>query len=76
MEKTKSEIGNGQKIVEIVRMSKELNKEKERHHTLEELLNIKYEELRQELEKIKKENERIETTLENLGLVTNNSLDK
>ena len=58
--------GNGQKLVEIVWMNKELNKENERRHTLEERLNIKYKELRQRLEKAKKENERIETTLDNL----------
>ncbi len=65
-EKTKPEIGNGQKLVEIVRMNKELNKENERRHTLEERLNMTYEDLRQGLEKVKKENARIETTLENL----------
>lgn len=65
-EKTKPETGNGQKLVEIVWMNKELNKENERRHTLEERLNIRHKELRQRLEKAKKENERIETTLNNL----------
>lgn len=65
-ENTKSETGNGQKLVEIVWMCKELKKENERRHTLEERLNMKYKELRQELEVVKKENGRIETTLDNL----------
>lgn len=65
-EKTKPETGNGQKLVEIVWMNKELNKENERRHTLEERLNTRYKELRQILEKVKKENEKIETTLDNL----------
>ena len=65
-EKTEPETGNGQKLTEIVRMNKELNMENERQHTLEERLNTKYKELRQRLEKAKKENERMETTLDNL----------
>lgn len=65
-EKTEPETVNGQKLIEIVRMNKELNKENERQHTLEERLNTKHKELRQRLEKAKKENERMETTLDNL----------
>lgn len=60
------ETGNGQKLVEIVRMNKQLNKENERRHTLQERLNTEYTRLRQNLEEVKKENERIETTLANL----------
>jgi len=66
MPEEKPQIGNGGKLLEIVRMNKELNKENERRHTLEERLNMRYEELRLSLEDTKKENEKIETTLKSL----------
>ena len=65
-EETVSETSNAQKLTEIIQISRDLNKESERHHTLEERLNTKYTQLRQRLEKVKKENERIETTLDYL----------
>ena len=66
MKEEKQEISNGGKLLEIVRMNKELNKENQRRHTLEERLNIRYEELRLSLEDAKKGNEKIETTLSSL----------
>lgn len=66
MTEEKAETSNAQKLVEIIRMDKELSKESQRHHALEERLDLRHKELRERLEKIKKENERIETTLGNI----------
>jgi len=66
MKEEKQQVSNGGKLLEIVRMNKELNQQNERRHTLEERLNIRYEELRLSLEATKKENEKIETTLNSL----------
>jgi len=65
-EKAVEETSNAQKLEELVRISKELARESERQHTLEERLNTKYDEFQKRLKKLKKENQRMQTTLSNL----------